>query len=76
MILKELGLVFLVTKKFLTSLGLESDYSVNFQDQICHYTGISLINSEKISSLENLIENYIIIDDKRVAFNLNSETRL
>ena len=63
----------LVTKKFLTSIGLESDYSVNFQDQICHYTGISLINSEKISSLENLVENYIIIDDKRVAFNLNSK---
>lgn len=63
----------LVTKKFLTSLGLESDYSVNFQDQMCHYTGISLINSEKISSLENLVENYIIIDDKRVAFNLNSK---
>lgn len=63
----------LVTKKFLTSLGLESDYSVNFQNQTCHYTGISLINSEKISSLENLVENYIIIDDKRVAFNLNSK---
>ena len=44
----------LVTKKFLSSLRLESDYSVKFDDQICHYTGISLINSEKISSLENL----------------------
>jgi len=32
-----------------------------------------LVNSEKISSLENLIENYIIIDDKRIAFNLNSK---
>jgi len=63
----------LVTNKFLTTLGLESDFSVNFNGQICHYTGISLVNSEKISSLENLIENYIIIDDKRIAFNLNSK---
>jgi len=63
----------LVTKKFLSSLRLESDYSVKFDDQICHYTGISLINSEKISSLENLEENYIIIDDKRIAFNINSK---
>ena len=63
----------LVTNKFLTTLGLESDFSVNFDDQTCHYTGISLINSEKISSLENLDENYIIIDDKRIAFNLNSK---
>jgi len=63
----------LVTNKFLTTLGFESDYSVNFENQICHYTGISLVNSEKISSLENLEENYIIIDDKRIAFNLNTK---
>ena len=63
----------LVTNKFLTMLGLESNYSVNFNDQICHYTGISLINAEKITSLENLVENYVVLDDKRVAFNLNSK---
>lgn len=63
----------LVTNKFLTTIGLKSGFSVDFDDQICHYTGISLINSEKISSLENIDENYIIIDDERVAFNLNSK---
>jgi len=63
----------LVTNKFLTTLRIESDYSVNFANQVCHYTGISLVNSEKISSLENLEENYVIIDDKRIAFNLNTK---
>jgi len=63
----------LVTNKFLTSIGLESEFSVSFDGQRCHYTGISLINSEKISSLDILEENYIIIDDKRIAFNLNSK---
>ncbi len=63
----------LVTNKFLTTLGIESDYSVNFDNQTCHYTGISLVNSEKISSLENLEENFVIIDDKRIAFNLNTK---
>ncbi len=63
----------LVTNKLLSTLGLDSDYSIIFDDKKCHYTGISLINSEKISSLENLVENYIIIDDKRIAFNLNSK---
>ncbi|TFH03262.1 MAG: 5-deoxyadenosylcobinamide phosphate nucleotidyltransferase [Nitrosopumilus sp.] len=63
----------LVTDKFLTSLGLESDFSVDFNGQACHYTGISLVNPEKITSLENLVENYIVIDDKRIAFNLNSK---
>jgi adenosylcobinamide-phosphate guanylyltransferase len=63
----------LVTNKFLTTLGLKSDFSIDFDGQTCHYTGISLVNSEKISSLENLDENYIVIDDKRIAFNLNSK---
>lgn len=63
----------LVTDKFLTSLGLESDFSVDFDGQACHYTGISLVNPEKITSLENLVENYVVIDDKRIAFNLNSK---
>ena len=63
----------LVTENFLNSLGLKSEYDVNFANQKCHYTGISLVNSKKISSIENLNENYIIIDDKRVAFNLNTK---
>ena len=63
----------LVTNKFLTTLGITSDYSVTFDNQTCHYTGISLVNSEKISSLKNLEENYVIIDDKRIAFNLNTK---
>ncbi|MCH8915149.1 MAG: NTP transferase domain-containing protein [Thaumarchaeota archaeon] len=63
----------LVTNKFLMTLGIESDYSVNFDNQECHYTGISLVNSEKISSLKNFEENYVIIDDKRIAFNLNTK---
>ena len=63
----------LVTNKFLSTLGIESDYSVNFDNQKCHYTGISLINSQKITSLETLKENFIIIDDKRIAFNLNTK---
>ena len=63
----------LVTNKFLTKLGLESDYSINYNNEICNYTGISLINSNKINSSKNLDQNYIVIDDKRVAFNLNTK---
>ena len=63
----------LVTTKFLTTLGLESNYSILHNNQNCNYTGISLINANKINSSENLDENYIIIDDKRIAFNLNTK---
>ena len=62
----------LVTNNFLAELGLESNYSIHYDDQKCNYTGISLVNANKISSSENIDENYIIIDDKRVAFNLNT----
>ena len=63
----------LVTNNFLAKLGLESNYSIHYDDQKCNYTGISLVNANKISSSENIDENYIIIDDKRVAFNLNTK---
>ena len=63
----------LVTENFLDSLGLKSEYNINFENQKCHYSGISLVNSKKINSSENLDENHIIIDDKRIAFNLNTK---
>ena len=63
----------LVTKNFLNCLKIESNYSVNVANQLCCFTGISLINSNKISSLVNLDENYIVIDDKRIALNLNTK---
>ena len=63
----------LITNKFLMTLGIKSDYSINFNNQACHYTGISLVNSKKINSLENIKENYVIIDDKRIALNLNTK---
>jgi adenosylcobinamide-phosphate guanylyltransferase len=63
----------LVTNNFLAKLGLESNYSIHYDDQKCNYTGISLVNANKISSSENIDENYIIIDDKRVALNLNTK---
>ena len=63
----------LVTNKFLNTIGLKSDYSIQNNNETCSYTGISLINANKINSSVNLNENYIVIDDKRIAFNLNTK---
>ena len=67
---------FLVSKKFLNSLGLESSLLVNSDNIECAYTGISIINVNKLE-LGNwpspVKENYIILDDKRIAFNLNTK---
>ena len=62
---------FLVSKKFLNSLGLESNLLINYDDIDCVHTGISIINADKIQNLDQVKENYIILDDKRIAFNLN-----
>jgi len=67
---------FLTSKKFLNSLGLESSLLVNSDNIECTYTGISIINVNKLG-LGNwpspVKENYIILDDKRIAFNLNTK---
>jgi adenosylcobinamide-phosphate guanylyltransferase len=69
----DMWITILVTKNFLKSLGLSSDYDITFENQICNYTGISMINSQKISNLENIKEKFVIIDDKRIGFNVNTK---
>ena len=64
---------FVVTKGFLDSLGLSSDFPVIVEEGECFYTGISLINSKKIKTLDFVKESHEILDDKRVAFNLNTK---
>ena len=52
---------------------MSSDYNINFESQMCSYTGISLINSNNILNLENIKEKFVIIDDKRIGFNVNTK---
>ena len=64
---------FLVSKKFLDSLSLESNLLVKHDGVECVYTGISIINADKITDSSLVNENYIVLDDKRIAFNLNTK---
>ena len=63
----------LVSKQFLANLGTNSDFIVTCENKECSYSGISMINSKKITSLDNIEEKTIIIDDKRIALNLNTK---
>ena len=63
---------YLVTKDFLTSLGLKSEFSTTFQNKECCFTGISIINAKEINNLNSVKENFQILNDKRIAFNLNT----
>lgn len=62
---------FLVTKSLLDSLNLSSEYFVTFENKQCHYSGISIIDPKKIS--QKVEETYTILDDKRIALNLNTK---
>ena len=63
---------FLVTKEFLNSIGLTSDFSIRFQNKECSFTGISIVNAKEINNLDLLEEIYYILDDKRIGMNLNT----
>lgn len=62
----------LVSKQLLDNLGTKSDFTVMCGNKECSYSGISLINSRKITSLGNTEERTVIVDDKRIALNLNT----
>ena len=68
---------FLVSKKFLNSLGLQSELSVHSAEGIeCTYSGISIINVNKLGleiGKKPVKEYHIVLDDKRIAFNLNTK---
>lgn len=64
---------FVITKGFLESLKLSAEFPIQVNQHDCYYSGISLINAKKIYSLKPIKENYEIFDDKRIAFNLNTQ---
>ncbi len=63
---------YLVTKDFLKSIGMTSDFSVRFKNKDCCFTGISIVNAKGINNLDLVEENYCILDDKRIGMNLNT----
>lgn len=63
----------LVRKNFLESLGLEAEFFVNYENEECVYTGISVVDPRRINNLHSIAESYIVLDDKRVATNLNTK---
>ena len=61
------------TKSFQNSLNLEPECISTLNDEDYVHTGISIVNASKISNLDTIEEDYLIIDDKRVCFNINTK---
>ena len=64
---------FLITRDFIKSLGLSFEFSIEFQNKECYYSGISTINAKEITDFTSIKENYQILDDKRITINLNTK---
>ena len=64
----------ITTKAFQSSLNLEPECIVSFNEEDHVHTGISIVNASKIKNFDSVEENYIIINDKRVCLNVNTKT--
>ncbi|MDC0187388.1 NTP transferase domain-containing protein [Candidatus Nitrosopelagicus sp.] len=64
----------ITTKSFQSSLNLEPECIISFNEEDYVHTGISIVNASKIQNFDSVEENYIIINDKRVCLNVNTKT--
>ena len=62
------------TKSFQSSLGLNPECIILFNNEYYVHTGISIVNASEIKNLESVKEDYLIINDKRVCLNVNTKT--
>jgi len=63
---------YLVTKNFVTEFQISYSKTITFQNQECVLTGLSIVNSNKIKDLSHIVETYIILNDRRIAVNINT----
>ncbi len=64
---------YIVTKKFLDSAGLSPAHKVTHNGAQCSYTGVSLVNADRIRSCDTIDERLEIVDDLRIALNVNTK---
>ena len=62
----------LVRKDMSDSMGLSPGPCVECDGIKCRYTGISMVNPSAICGMDAIPETYAIIDDRRIAFNMNT----
>lgn len=63
----------LVRRSFLDSLGLEAEFFIDYMGEDCAYTGISIVDPTKAQNMQPVTESYVVLDDKRIAANLNTK---
>ena len=63
----------LLSKNFLDLLHMKTEYLVIYNKKEYSYSGISIVNPINLSGMKHVEESYVILDDKRIALNLNTK---
>ena len=63
----------IISKDFLDFLHLKPEYLVIYEKKQYSYSGISIVNPNKLSGMNPVGESYVILNDRRIAFNLNTK---
>ena len=63
----------LLSKNFLDSLNVKTEYLVTLSKKEYSYSGISIVNPTCLSGTKHVEESYVMLDDKRIALNLNTK---
>ena len=63
----------IISKEFLESLCLKQEYTVLYNKKQYSYSGISVVDPTKVMDMKPVNESYVILDDKRIALNLNTK---
>jgi len=61
------------SKNFLDSLHMKTDYLLIYNKKEYSYSGISIVNPVRLSGMEHVEETFVILDDKKIALNLNTK---
>lgn len=61
----------LISKEFLDSINQKAEYTVIYQKAQFSYSGISIVDPKKLTKMKPVEESYIILDDRRIALNIN-----
>ncbi len=74
---KKTCLTIIIEKEFVKYFGMNSSYEIIFDQKVCYYTGISMIDLSKIcfnkyDKYPFIKEEYLILNSRELVYNINT----
>jgi len=69
-------LTVVVSKALVDELGVSTDYCLEYNGKIVCHSGVSIIDSSKVSGYESIEEELLIMDKPQLALNVNTMREL